>query len=238
MKLSQWAKKQGISYQTAWNLFKKKMIPKAYQLPTGTIIIPDEEVKSEHVVCYARVSQDKENLETQADRLVSYCNAKGYMVRQVVKECASGLDDKRPEFAKLLNDSRITKIVAEHQDRLTRFGFNYLKILLKNQSCEIEITNGTSDDREDLMRDFVSVVTSFCSRLYGPERCERKTEKIIRELSENDTRDNNAEKIIRELRENDTRDNNTEKIIREPSENDTRDNNVNYANTGKPEQIY
>lgn len=32
------------------------------------------------------------------------------------------------------------------------------------------------------MQDFVSLVTSFCSRLYGLRRSKRKTEKLINEL--------------------------------------------------------
>jgi len=44
MKLSMWAKKQGISYQTAWRYFKAGKIPNARQMHTGTILI-DEEIK-------------------------------------------------------------------------------------------------------------------------------------------------------------------------------------------------
>ena len=39
MKLSQWAKKQGISYKTAWKLWDSGGIPNACQLPTGTVLI-------------------------------------------------------------------------------------------------------------------------------------------------------------------------------------------------------
>ena len=41
MKLKDWAKKTGITYQAAWNMFKANKIPGAYQLPTGMIILPD-----------------------------------------------------------------------------------------------------------------------------------------------------------------------------------------------------
>jgi predicted site-specific integrase-resolvase len=36
--------------------------------------------------------------------------------------------------------------------------------------------------KEDLLQDFVSVITSFCARLYGQRRSKRKTEKIIEAL--------------------------------------------------------
>ena len=184
MKLSNWAKKQGICYRTAWNLFKNDKIDNAYQLKSGTIIVPNEEIKTykkEYVVVYARVSstENKPNLESQADRVARFCNAKGWIVNEIVKECASGLNDKRPKLQKILEDKKITKLVVEHKDRLTRFGFEYIKMLFNG---EIVIINEVKEDEQDLMQDFVSLVTSFCARLYGRRRSKRKTEQLIKEL--------------------------------------------------------
>lgn len=44
MKLSDYAERLGISYRTAWNHYKKGYIPGAYQLPSKTIIVPDDSV--------------------------------------------------------------------------------------------------------------------------------------------------------------------------------------------------
>lgn len=45
MKLSDWARKQGIAYLTAYRWFKDNKLPvKAYQTESGTIIVEDEEV--------------------------------------------------------------------------------------------------------------------------------------------------------------------------------------------------
>lgn len=44
MKLSTWAKKQGIHYQTAWRWFRDGKMPvRAEQMPSGTIIVFEEE---------------------------------------------------------------------------------------------------------------------------------------------------------------------------------------------------
>jgi putative resolvase len=186
--LSEYAKEHRIQYRTAWNRYKKGMIPNAYQDNVGRILINNETSppKEEHVVCYARVSssENKPNLESQADRLVQYCNAKGYIVKQVVKECGSGLNDKRQKLIQLLLDEQVTKIVVEHHDRLTRFGFNYLKHWMDSKNVTIEVINETANDKEDLMKDFVSLVTSFTTRLYGLRRSKRKTEKLIKELEQ------------------------------------------------------
>lgn len=39
MKLSDWAKKEGIHYQTAWKWYHKGLIPNAVQIETGTILV-------------------------------------------------------------------------------------------------------------------------------------------------------------------------------------------------------
>jgi putative resolvase len=83
MKLSSYAKHIGIHYNTAWRMWKRGQID-GYQLPTGTVIInpPVEQMgaappKQQIVAIYARVSsrENKTNLETQAERLISWCNA-------------------------------------------------------------------------------------------------------------------------------------------------------------------
>jgi predicted site-specific integrase-resolvase len=184
-KLSEYAKEHGIHYKTAHVHFKKGLIPGAYQLPTGTIVIPDSYQKPEGVkrtAVYARVSssQNKNNLESQASMVSQFCLANGWIVNQIVKECASGLNDKRPKLMKLLLDKSINRIVVEHADRLTRFGLNYI---IKLYPGEIVIINEVIEDETDLMQDFVSLVTSFCARPYGKRRSKRKTEQLINELS-------------------------------------------------------
>lgn len=183
MKLSEWAKKNSVTYRTAFTHYKKGMIPNAYTLPTGTIVIPDESVKSksEFNVVYARVSssENKDNLDSQAKRVSEFCNAKGWVVHDIVKEVASGVNDKRPKLSKLLKERRATRIIVEHRDRLTRFGFNHIKDLFDG---DIVVINEAGEEERDLVQDFVSVITSFCARVYGHRRTKRQTERLIEEL--------------------------------------------------------
>lgn len=186
MKLSQYAKQQGISYSTALRWWHQGVI-RGYQAPSGTIIV-ETDVKPhppfERVVIYARVSspEHRENLERQVERLVQYCTTRGYQVAQVVKEIASGVNDSRPKLLALLKDPQATRIVVEHKDRLTRFGFHYLETLLEIQSRTIEVVNVAENDKEDLIADLVAIVYSFTARLYGQRRAKRKTERIVQEL--------------------------------------------------------
>jgi len=110
---------------------------------------------------------------------MDYCAAKGYQVAAVVKEIGSGVNDTRPKLLKLLIDPTVGQIVVEHKDRLTRFGFNYIEPLLAMPGRKINLAE---NGKEDLIQEFVSMVTSFCARLYGQRRSKRKTERIIAEL--------------------------------------------------------
>jgi putative resolvase len=190
MKLSQYAKQQGISYRTALRWFRAGVI-KGYQAPTGTIIVPEGErapaVQPQKVAIYARVSspehrEHREHRERQSARLADYCAAKGYQVAQVVKEVASGVNDSRPKLLALLKDTSVTRIVVEHRDRLTRFGFPYLETRLQAHGRSSEVVNQAENDKEDLLTDLVAIVYSCTARLYGQRRAKRKTERLVEEL--------------------------------------------------------
>lgn len=187
MKLSEYAKLKGVSYKTAWRWFKNGQLD-AEQMDTGTVVVRSpfaQPHQADRTAVYARVSsaENKSNLDTQAERVTNYCAAKGYQVALVIKEVGSGVNDQRPKFLKLLADPTITRIVVEHKDRATQFGFQYLKTLLATQGRTIEVINLAENGKDDLVQDFVSVITSFCARLYGQRRAKRKTEKLLAELT-------------------------------------------------------
>lgn len=189
MKLSKWAKKMGISYRRAWQMFKDGQIPEAKQLPMGTIVVLEEEkdaLPKDTVAIYARVSshENKDNLERQVERLKEYAMARGWKIIYVVKEIGSGVNDARPKLIGLLKKNH-SILLVEHKDRLTRFGFNYLKLLTENQGKIIEVVNSAEEEKEDIVQDFVSVIYSFAAKLYGLRRAKRKTEKIVKEIVEN-----------------------------------------------------
>ena len=185
-KISEYAKLNHVQYRTVWNWINKGKV-KIERTKTGRVlIVVDEPVKDQTVAVYARVSssENKNNLERQAQRLIDYANAKGYKVEKVVKEIGSGLNDNRPKLQSLLADKSINLILVEHKDRLTRFGFNYIQTLLANSNRTVEVVNNLENPKEDLIADFTSVITSFCAKIYGQRRSKRKAEKLIKELEQ------------------------------------------------------
>ncbi len=186
MKLSEYAKQQGISYRTALRWWKAGQIP-GFQAATGTIIVQEPPASGsapQRVAVYARVSshEHQATLDRQAERLVAYCAAKGYQVSRVVQEIASGVNDARPKLLALLEDQAITVIVIEHKASLTRFGFRYLETLLRGQGRALEVVNEAGNETEDLLADLTSILYSVCARLYGQRRAKRKMETILKQL--------------------------------------------------------
>jgi predicted site-specific integrase-resolvase len=190
MKLSQFAKQQGISYSTALRWWKAGAI-RGYQAPSGTIIVEAEAMPArneQRVAIYARVSsaEHRENLERQAERLLQYCTVRGYQVIKLVKEVGSGVNDSRPQLLSLLRDPLITRVVVEQKDRLTRVGFRYIETLLEIQGRTSEVVNPAENNREDLLHDLASIVYSICARLYGQRGARRKAARLVEQLEAQD----------------------------------------------------
>ena len=187
MKLSHWAKKQGITYRTAWNWHRNGQIKSAYVTETGSIFVKDDIQIStqENNFIYCRVSNfsRKAELEYQVDRCTKFCSASGIVVHKTYKEVASGMNESRKEFWKMINGNPTT-IVVENKDRLSRFGFMYIKQLLEKQGCKVIVINEATEDKEDLVKDLVSVIYSFCARLYGMRRAKNKADKVKKALEE------------------------------------------------------
>lgn len=181
MKLSQYAKQVGVSYKTAYRWYRAGSLD-AYQTATGLIIVRDPhdvQPVTGRIALYARVSSigQKEDLERQMQRLKDYAAAKGYQVAKEVIEIASGLNDTRPKLEKLLADTSIGTIIVENRDRLTRFGSHYIETLLQAQGRHLEMIF-QSDTGDELVDDFVSVITSMAARIYGRRQSKRRAEKI------------------------------------------------------------
>jgi putative resolvase len=183
-KLRDYAKKFNVCYRTAWNRYNKGLIDGAFKDKMGNILIPVKELDNNKFInaaIYARVSNNsaKDNLDRQMERLVDFTTKNGFTIKYEVKEIASGMNDSRHKLCKLLAKNDWDILVVENKDRLTRFGFNYIELLLKTKGKEIIVVNETNKDtKEDLISDLVSIVYSFTARIYGLRKGRSKGETI------------------------------------------------------------
>lgn len=134
------------------------------------------ENRTKQCAIYARVSTAKQaeagNLQRQKERLIAYTVEKGYQVKRVYTEIASGLNENRRELknlAKTAGNGEIDAIVIEYKDRLARFGYKYLEQYY--QSCGVYIDVMELDEekspQEELVEDMIAIITSFSARIYG-----------------------------------------------------------------------
>lgn len=170
MKLSEWAVRNGVHYQTAWTWAKEGRMPvPVCQTPSGTWLVnePGPEA-SGRVVAYCRVSSadQKADLDRQVARVVQAATGLGLPVAEVVTEVGSGLNGRRRKLHRILADPQATVIVVEHRDRLARFGVEHLEAALSASGRRLVVLDPT-ETTEDLVRDITEVLTSMCARLYG-----------------------------------------------------------------------
>jgi predicted site-specific integrase-resolvase len=130
---------------------------------------------------YAResFSENKSSLESQTDGLKKYATAKGYQIVSITQEIASGINDDRKKLHQLLQQKNFDVLLVEHKDKLTRFGFKWFETLCP---FKIEVINLAENETHDLMFDLVSIITSFCARLYGQRRGRTKTDEAIKAI--------------------------------------------------------
>lgn len=182
MKLSAWAKSQGLSYHTAWRMWKTGQLPvPVEQLPTGTVIVhPPVSSVEGGVALYARVSShdQKADLDRQVARLAEFAAGQEWRVVDVVKEIGSGLNGHRRGLMRLLRNPAVRTVVVEHRDRLIRFGFEYVEAALAAQGRMLRVIEA-DEVADDLVRDMTEVLTSLCARLYGKRAAANKAKRAL-----------------------------------------------------------
>lgn len=187
VKLSEWARRNGVHYQTAWQWAKNGTMPvPVVKTATGRYLVLEQPADRQgRTVAYCRVSSagQKPDLERQAGRVVAAATGMGLAVTDVVSEVGSGLDGKRPKLARLLRDSSVSVIVVEHRDRLARFGIEHLSAALEANGRRIVVIDDTEVE-DDLVRDMTEVLTSMCARLYGRRSAARRAKAAVRAARE------------------------------------------------------
>ena len=160
------------------------------QLDMAGLLFDDSNVRQD--VIYARVSTHKQkergDLDRQIDKLKLFAIDKNVNNLKVISDVASGLNDNRKGLIRLIQSvqkGEVNRIFISYKDRLTRFGFNYIKQICDFNNVEIIIM---SDDQEDkslefeLAEDIISIIHSFSGKLYGLRK-EVKS-KVAKELDD------------------------------------------------------
>lgn len=128
-------------------------------------------------IIYSRVSnsKQKDDLSRQTEIIKSYMLSNGIIPDLIFEEIASGMNENRKEFLKILQlifQNKINKIYISYKDRLTRFGFEYFKQIFSMFGTEIIILNATKEEdfQEELIQDLISIIHHFSMKMYSHRR--------------------------------------------------------------------
>lgn len=185
MNLAEWARIQGVHPQTAYRWFREGTLPvPAVRVNQRTILVsPDAPVGAEAQAfgLYARVSSHDQrgDLDRQLARLTRWAADAGGQVVRVESEVGSGINGARTKVRRLLADPKVITVVVEHRDRLGRMNTGLVESALAADGRRLVVLD-QAEVTDDLVRDMVEVLTSFCARLYGCRSARNRAEKALR----------------------------------------------------------
>src|ERR687887_295473 len=187
MRLKDWAEQQGIHYQTAWKWFRDGKLPvPALQTPSGTILVQPQAPNAVPppgggLGLYARVSahDQRADLDRQVSRLTRWATTARAPVVRVEAEVASGMTGRRAKLRRLLADPAVTTVVVTHRDRLARLNAELVEAVLSAHGRRLVVLDD-GEVTDDLIREMVEVLTSFCARRYGRRSARNRALKAVR----------------------------------------------------------
>lgn len=187
-KTGQVAKLMGVSIQTVINYCEAGFIPygrtaKNYRVIEAHDLVDyledkgllvDDLKQDRQDVIYARVSTHKQAQRGDLDRQIEAVKlfAINHNVQNlcVKSDIGSGLNDNRKQLhalLKMVEAGQVNRIFILHKDRLTRFGFHYLKRICDFHQVDIVIVSDAEhpkSESEVLAEDIISLVKSLGKR--------------------------------------------------------------------------
>jgi putative resolvase len=182
MKLSEWARANHIHPKTAYRWWRQGTLPvPARQVSARTILVEQPQPATGGVGLYARVSShdQRTDLNRQVARLSHWAAKAGWKVACVETEVASGMNGRRPRLRRLLADPSVQTVVVTHRDRLARINTELVEAALAAHGRRLVVLDD-GEVADDLIRDMVEVLTSFCARLYGRRSARNRALKALR----------------------------------------------------------
>lgn len=183
MNLTEWARQQGVHPQTAYRWFREGTLPvPAVRINSRSVLVsPDAPTQAPTAFgLYARVSShdQKDDLDRQVARLTSWAADAGGQVVRVEAEVGSGMNGSRTKVRRMLADPKVTAVVVEHRDRLGRMNTELIEAALSAHGRRLVVLDH-GEVEDDLVRDMVEVLTSFCARLYGRRSARNRALKAV-----------------------------------------------------------
>ena len=139
-------------------------------------LVYDDTDSTKSDVIYARVSTHKQaergDLEQQVEKVKLYAIDQNVHNLIVKTDIASGLNEHRKSLLSLIDmvqKGEVSRIFVLYKDRLTRFGYHYLKKICDFHGVSIIVVSDEVDNKsqsEELADDIITLIHSFSGKLY------------------------------------------------------------------------
>lgn len=178
----------GVSVPTLQR-WDREGVLKAHRTPTNRRYYTKEQylkyinkpIKNQRkIIGYLRVSSRNQidDLENQKQFIKQFCNAKGIIVDDYMTDIGSGLNYKRKNWNKLLDqvmNNEIETIYITYKDRFIRFGYDWFETLCHKYNTKIIVLNDKeSSPQQELVEDLISIINVFSCRIYGLRKYKKK----------------------------------------------------------------
>jgi len=195
----------GLSFQTIRKIGDKKQI-QCFKTPSGhrrfnkqdlekfcdSNIIDEKDSKITKVnYIYTRVSSKKQldDLSRQTEYIQQ--SKPEYSSYTTISDIASGINFKRKGLQTILDSciqGAIGEVVIAHRDRLSRFGFDLIKIIIEKAGGKITILDDEQNksSEQELAEDLLSIIHIYSCRQMGKRSYKIKQSKSIENQNEAD----------------------------------------------------
>ena len=141
---------------------------------------------------YTRVSSKKQT--DDLSRQVEFIKSKRpeYATYILISDIASGINFKRTGLSTILDaclQGTLNELVIAHRDRLSRFGFDLIKLLIEKQGGKITILDDEQNKstEQELSEDLLSIIHIYSCRQMGRRSYKiKESNKIIKNTIENE----------------------------------------------------
>ena len=135
------------------------------------------ETIKKNLAIYARVSSHEQKTKGDLLRQIHIIKEKidvsHFECVTTIEEVGSGLNDQRKGLLKIMDlakEGKVSDIAIRYRDRLTRFGFEYLKNYFESHHVNLHILDDQLHEKpvqEELVEDLMAIIASFSGKLYG-----------------------------------------------------------------------
>lgn len=187
IKLSAFAKSQGITYQAAWKMWERGEID-GIKLESGTILVTGWAKKNTgttKAVIYSRISHPnmKDELEKRVLNAEAYCNEHGYEITNVVKEVVAGMNSDRPKLAAIFEDKDWDVLVVDDSREVAIFNFDLIRKIIELSGRRIVVLNEKYIPEDNLLMELSQRILAWAKLIIGMGAQKHAVIEILKKLN-------------------------------------------------------